>query len=292
MHRLADRFPCEVIIWPAQVQGPGSIEQVALAIRGMNILDESMRPDVLIVARGGGSLEDLWTFNEEAVVRAAAESVIPLISAIGHETDTTLIDYAADVRAPTPTAAAELATPVRSQLLFALQHMQERLHQLTLRMLRLEWTKVKGLARGLPQPHHILESAMQRLDDRSDRLARSMQHYLTVTTHRMQSQVLKHPAASLEMHLQNFAHVTDRFSRAARSVITLKGQELSYLTGRLEQASYSKILEKGFSWTSVNNSVVTKAADFPLDATSVTLHFVDGSVVVTPKNIERPVGNS
>ncbi|MES2608360.1 MAG: exodeoxyribonuclease VII large subunit [Pseudomonadota bacterium] len=287
LHRLADRFPCEVIIWPAQVQGPGSIEQVALAIRGMNVLDASMRPDVIIVARGGGSLEDLWTFNEEAVVRAAAESIIPLISAIGHETDTTLIDYAADVRAPTPTAAAELATPVRSQLLFALQHMQERMHQLTMRMLRTEWTNVKGLARGLPQPHHILESAMQRLDDRSDRLSRAMKHYLTLLTHRVQSQVLKHPATSLEMHLQCFGHLSERFFRATRSVMASKEQEFSYLTGRLEQSSYSKILEKGFVWTSVNDHVVTKAANFPLNAESVTLHFVDGAVVITPKKTTR-----
>ncbi|MES2252209.1 MAG: exodeoxyribonuclease VII large subunit [Pseudomonadota bacterium] len=289
LHRLADRFPCEVILWPAQVQGPGSIEQVSLAIRGMNVLDASMRPDVLIVARGGGSLEDLWTFNEEAVVRAAATSMIPLISAIGHETDTTLIDYAADVRAPTPTAAAELATPVRAQLLFTLQHMQERLHQLTLRMLRLEWTKVKGLARGLPQPHYLLESAMQRLDDRSDRLARAMNHYLTLTMHRVQKQVLKHPAASLEMHLQRFAHINERFSRSARSVIALKTQELSYLTGRLEQSSYSKILEKGFSWAAVNKSVIARAADFPLDATSIQLHFIDGSVLITPNTISKQI---
>lgn len=286
LHRLEDRFPCEVIIWPAQVQGPGSIEQVALAIRGMNILDASIRPDVLIVARGGGSLEDLWTFNEEAVVRAAAESTIPLISAIGHETDTTLIDYAADVRAPTPTAAAELATPVRSQLLFALQHTKERMHQLTLRMLRMEWMKIKGLARGLPQPHYILESAMQRLDDRSDRLTRAITHYLTLKAHRVKNQIIKHPASSLDIHLQHFSHISDRFSRAARSYITLKNQQVSYLTGRLEQSSYSKILEKGFSWTSINNKVVNKAADFPLNAETVTLHFTDGAVVIVPKEIK------
>jgi exodeoxyribonuclease VII large subunit len=253
----------------------------------MNVLDESLRPDVLIVARGGGSLEDLWTFNEEAVVRAVAESMIPVISAIGHETDTTLIDFAADVRAPTPTAAAELATPVRSQLLFALQHMQERLHQLTLKMLRLEWIKVKGLARGLPQPHYLLESAMQRLDDRSDRLVRAMNHYLTLMAHRVQNQVLKHPAASIDMHKQNFAYISDRFLRATQTFVTAKQQELAYLTGRLEQSSYSKILEKGFSWTSINNLVVTKAADFPIDATAVTLHFVDGNVVITPKEIVK-----
>src|SRR5207237_233877 len=120
LHRLEDRFPRHVLVWPVKVQGEGSAEQVAAAIRGFNDLPEDgpiPRPDVLIVARGGGSLEDLWSFNEEIVVRAAAESMIPLISAVGHETDVTLIDFAADKRAPTPTAAAEMAVPVRSELM-------------------------------------------------------------------------------------------------------------------------------------------------------------------------------
>ena len=119
LHRLADRFPRHVLVWPVKVQGEGAAEQVAAAIHGFNALPEHgqlRRPDLLIVARGGGSLEDLWSFNEEIVVRAAAESMIPLISAVGHETDVTLIDFAADKRAPTPTAAAEMAVPVRSEL--------------------------------------------------------------------------------------------------------------------------------------------------------------------------------
>ena len=119
LHRLADRFPRRVLVWPVKVQGEGSAEQIAAAIRGFNALPERgriPRPDLLIVARGGGSLEDLWSFNEEIVVRAAAESMIPLISAVGHETDITLIDFAADKRAPTPTAAAEMAVPVRAEL--------------------------------------------------------------------------------------------------------------------------------------------------------------------------------
>src|SRR5476649_1534226 len=120
LHRLQDRFPRRVLVWPVRVQGEGSAEQIAAAIRGFNALPEGgkiPRPDLLIVARGGGSLEDLWSFNEEIVVRAAAESMIPLISAVGHETDITLIDFAADRRAPTPTAAAEMAVPVRAELL-------------------------------------------------------------------------------------------------------------------------------------------------------------------------------
>ncbi|HEX8376041.1 MAG TPA: exodeoxyribonuclease VII large subunit, partial [Geminicoccaceae bacterium] len=120
LHRLADRFPRPVLVWPVRVQGEGAAEEIAAAIRGFNALSPGgpiPRPDVLIVARGGGSIEDLWAFNEEAVVRAAADSAIPLISAVGHETDTTLIDYASDFRAPTPTAAAEAAVPVRAELI-------------------------------------------------------------------------------------------------------------------------------------------------------------------------------
>ena len=129
LHRLADRFPRHVIVWPVRVQGDGSADEVAAAIRGFNALARDgpiRRPDLLIVARGGGSLEDLWSFNEEIVVRAAAASMIPLISAVGHETDVTLIDFAADVRAPTPTAAAEMAVPVRAELLLRVDSLARR----------------------------------------------------------------------------------------------------------------------------------------------------------------------
>ena len=132
LHRLADRFPRRVLLWPVKVQGEGSALEVAAAIEGFNALPEREtqilppRPDLIIVARGGGSLEDLWSFNEEIVVRAAAASLIPLISAVGHETDVTLIDFAADRRAPTPTAAAEMAVPVRSELLLDIQSLARR----------------------------------------------------------------------------------------------------------------------------------------------------------------------
>src|ERR1700678_4301977 len=129
LHRLAERFPRHVLVWPVRVQGEGAAEEIAAAIRGFNALPEGgaiPRPDLLIVARGGGSIEDLWSFNEEIVVRAAAESMIPLISAVGHETDVTLIDFASDRRAPTPTAAAEMAVPVRSELLSQVMDFERR----------------------------------------------------------------------------------------------------------------------------------------------------------------------
>jgi exodeoxyribonuclease VII large subunit len=173
LHRLADRFPRRVLVWPVKVQGEGSAEDVARAIRGFNALPENSRiprPDVLIVARGGGSLEDLWSFNEEIVVRAAAESLIPLISAVGHETDITLIDFAADKRAPTPTAAAEMAVPVRVELIARLDSLAGRNVSCWLRGQEARRTELRAAARALPDPDDLLALPRQRLDAAAERL--------------------------------------------------------------------------------------------------------------------------
>ncbi len=173
LHRIEERFPRRVLLWPVVVQGDKAKDEVAAAIEGFNRLAPNgplPRPDVLIVARGGGSLEDLWAFNEEVVVRAAAASEIPLISAVGHETDTTLIDLAADHRTPTPTAAAELAVPVRAELLTRNTDLGSRLYGGMSRHLRERQQTVGGLARGLPDPATLLGLANQRLDDLADRL--------------------------------------------------------------------------------------------------------------------------
>ncbi|MBL4895210.1 MAG: exodeoxyribonuclease VII large subunit, partial [Emcibacter sp.] len=162
---------------PVLVQGDGAAEQVAGAIRGFNSIDADgaiPRPDLLIVARGGGSLEDLWSFNEEVVVRAVADSDIPLISAVGHETDTTLIDYASDVRAPTPTAAAEYAVPVRDDLIYTLRDFDNRLHMSLRRSLQDKAQRLEGLSRGLPKPSDMLALGRQRFDDLSERLPRAL----------------------------------------------------------------------------------------------------------------------
>src|SRR5579885_1766313 len=181
LHRLADRFPRRVLLWPVAVQGEGAAEQVAAAIEGFNRLPAGgpvARPDLLIVARGGGSLEDLMPFNEEIVVRAAAASAIPLISAVGHETDTTLIDLAADRRAPTPTAAAEMAVPVRLDLVAQIGNIGGRMAGAMLRLLDERRLRVVGLGRGLPDPRSLLDAAAQRLDDRAERLGNGMQQFL------------------------------------------------------------------------------------------------------------------
>ncbi|MDW3222901.1 MAG: exodeoxyribonuclease VII large subunit [Paracoccaceae bacterium] len=173
LHRLRDRFPRKVLIWPVAVQGANCAPEVTRAIEGFNALSPGgalPRPDLLIVARGGGSVEDLWGFNEESVARAAAASDIPLISAVGHETDTTLIDYVSDQRAPTPTAAAELAVPVRHELMAWLEGQDARMKQALSQGLTRRGQRLRDMSRALPRPESLLDTPRQRLDTVSARL--------------------------------------------------------------------------------------------------------------------------
>ncbi|GKY87254.1 exodeoxyribonuclease VII large subunit [Sinisalibacter aestuarii] len=173
LHRLRDRFPRKVLIWPVAVQGEKCAPEVARAIAGFNALTPGgalPRPDLLIVARGGGSIEDLWGFNEEIVARAAAASAIPLISAVGHETDTTLIDYVADRRAPTPTAAAEMAVPVRRDLMAWTAEQEARLTAALTQGITRRGQRLTDLSRALPRPDTLLDGPRQRLDRASDKL--------------------------------------------------------------------------------------------------------------------------
>jgi len=177
LHRLSDRFPSHVLVWPVLVQGQGSADQVAAAIQGFSEIQPGgsvPRPDLVIVARGGGSVEDLWGFNEETVVRAIAECSIPIISAVGHETDTTLADYAADARAPTPTAAAEMAVPVRAELLAAVEDLAVRQKRAAPRPIALGRERLEARVQRLPKPQVLLQPQAQRLDDLSERLRRGL----------------------------------------------------------------------------------------------------------------------
>ncbi len=177
LHRLRDRFPVHVLIWPVAVQGEKCAPEVAAAIAGFNAIAPGgpvPRPDLIIVARGGGSMEDLWGFNEEVVVRAAAASRIPLISAVGHETDTTLIDFASDRRAPTPTAAAEMAVPVRLDLVATLDGQGARLSRALAQGVAQRGQRLRDLARALPRPETLVEQARQGLDLWSERLGNGL----------------------------------------------------------------------------------------------------------------------
>ena len=182
LHRLADRCPCHVIVWPVQVQGETAAAQIAAAVRGFNALAAGgavARPDLLSVARGGGSIEDLWPFNEEEVVRAVAASDIPTISAVGHETDTSLCDFAADVRAPTPTAAAEMAVPVRGDLLGQLRELGHRIERCARRSLERSGEQLESSLRRWPERDALLAPQRQRLDDLADRLPRALRTELS-----------------------------------------------------------------------------------------------------------------
>jgi exodeoxyribonuclease VII large subunit len=220
LHRLADRFPRRVLVWPVKVQGEGSAEQIAGAIRGFNALPEAgsiPRPDLLIVARGGGSLEDLWSFNEEIVVRAAADSAIPLISAVGHETDITLIDFAADKRAPTPTAAAEMAVPVRSELFVEVAALARRTFVCWQRGQEGRRNELRATVRALPGSSELLAIPRQRMDAAATALPRGLK-------------------ANTDAHFRRFAATAARLTlrvlrgqvAQANHRLTVSGERLSH----------------------------------------------------------------
>src|SRR5215470_1316308 len=224
LHRLADRFPRHVLLWPVAVQGERAAGEVAAAIRGFNRLTPDgpvPRPDVLIVARGGGSLEDLWAFNEEVVVRAAAASTIPLISAVGHETDTTLIDFAADRRAPTPTAAAEMAVPVRADLVAQTLDFGKRSIACLNRLTEEARLRLDGLARGLPRPAQLIAERIQTLDGCVERLLNARIVYFQRRrdlVSRLAAE-LPTPRQQMETHRQAVRHAGERMEACIRAVM-------------------------------------------------------------------------
>ena len=222
LHRIRDRWPCRVIVWPVVVQGDAAAGQVAGAIRGFNALAPGgpvPRPDILIVARGGGSVEDLWAFNDEALARTVAEGTIPLISAVGHETDTTLIDFVSDRRAPTPTAAAEMATPVLAELRGLVSDYDRRLSRCAGRVVEERRTRLQAAARGLPRPNDLLALAQQRFDIAAGRLDAALERNTSV-------------------HAQDLLKITARLSpEALARQRQAKGERLSDLSRRLDLAA-------------------------------------------------------
>jgi exodeoxyribonuclease VII large subunit len=253
LHRLAERFPVRVLLWPVNVQGEGAAAQIAGAIAGFNALEEGgavPRPDVLIVARGGGSLEDLLPFSEEAVVRAAANSRIPLISAVGHETDTTLIDYASDRRAPTPTAAAEMVVPVRVELLAQIAEESSRLLRGWQRFATERRQALAHRAARLLHPRALMETLAQKLDERSERLALAWKNGFS-----KRQQILQRLGAGLSLLplKQNMRHgasrlveISSRLQRAFSRHAEKNSESLERLGAMLESLSYQRVLQRGF----------------------------------------------
>ena len=242
LHRLRDRFPRHVLIWPVAVQGQACAPEVARAIEGFNRLAPGgpiPRPDLLIVARGGGSLEDLWGFNEEIVARAAAASEIPLISAVGHETDTTLIDYVADRRAPTPTAAAEMAVPVRLELMAAVDSLGGRLVQALMRRFELSRQRLRDLARALPRPEALAQAPRQRLDMWGERLAPALRQLVQQKRLMLERRAAPlQPRALAQLHANRSERLSAgaaRLEPALRRTLAERRRACAELSARLQR---------------------------------------------------------
>lgn len=267
LHRLADRFPVHVLVWPVLVQGQGAAEQVAAAVRGFGALAAGgavPRPDLVIVARGGGSIEDLWCFNEEVVVRAVADCPIPVISAVGHETDTTLVDFASDLRAPTPTAAAEIAVPVREELAQQLAELALRKRRAVNRPLQLGRERLLARAERLPKPQALFSPHAQRLDQAADRLRRG----LVDRTHLARSA---------------FQRIDSRLSLPLLSARLDRAQERLAGLARLHASlNPDAVLQRGYvRVTGADGATLTSRAA-AADEPSLTLHFRDGALKVAP----------
>ena len=264
LHRIRDRWPCRVIVWPVVVQGEQAAAQVAAAIRGFNAMTpggDVPRPDIVIVARGGGSVEDLWAFNDEALARTVAESAIPLISAVGHETDTTLIDFVSDRRAPTPTAAAEMATPVLSELKATTADLSARLHRSGGRVVTDRRGRIETADRALKRAPDLLRLAEQRFDIVSGRLAAGL-------------------ARNAAVHERNLVRVTSRLSPLLlQRPQAVQRQRIDSLAARLRPAMDRRLDRLGERLMALSKLYVAVDPDRPLQRGFARVTRLDGALV-------------
>jgi len=295
LHRLEDRFPRRVLVWPVRVQGEASAAEVAAAIDGFNALPERgplPRPDLIIVARGGGSLEDLWSFNEEIVVRAAAASLIPLISAVGHETDVTLIDFAADKRAPTPTAAAELAVPVRAELMSALASLGARKLACWQRNMESRRKELYLLSRALPALNELLSGPRQRLDACAERLPRALianaqLHHtqLTRVAARLSPRLLK---LRLARSSEIVVALEQRGKRARENYLQRRWDRVRSAEQLLSAFSYQGVLKRGFALVRDGEGRPVRTAAAVAAGMRLDIEFTDGRVAAVAEGESRP----
>jgi exodeoxyribonuclease VII large subunit len=309
LHRLSDRFPRHVVVWPVRVQGDTSAAEVANAIRGFNALADGGRirkPHLIIVARGGGSLEDLWSFNEEIVVRAAADSLIPLISAVGHETDITLIDFASDRRAPTPTAAAEMAVPVRSELLGQVAALGARQLSCWQRGLDQRRKELRALSRALPTAERLFEARRQRLDSLSERLPQALRTNAHAHERRYARIAAQLSPQTLRAHLRversRLRVAAERSVTGFRSFVERRRERFTVLAfeqragagfaryfarldERVERAerlleaySYQSVLKRGFALVRNDKGAPLRSAAAVSAGMRLDLEFADGRV--------------
>lgn len=285
LHRLEDRFPSRVIVWPVLVQGQGAAEQVAGAVRGFSELprDHPDRPDLVIVARGGGSIEDLWSFNEEIVVRAIAECSIPTISAVGHETDTTLADYAADRRAPTPTAAAEMAVPVRAELAAFLGDLSARTRSAILRPVSLGRERLAARADRLPRIETLLQPKAQKLDELAERLRRGLTDRAAQGRERLAQ--LRISLAALTRTIREARERLERQRLVPALVerpLADRRERLAAIARLAEQLHPDRPLQRGYVRVTVQSGATVTTRASAAKEESLGLHFADGVLDVAP----------
>lgn len=291
LHRLADRFPRRVTLWPVPVQGDGAAARIAAAIAGFNAFGEERRPDLLIVARGGGSIEDLMPFNEEVVVRAAAASAIPLISAVGHETDTTLIDFASALRAPTPTAAAELAVPVRADLVETLADFGLRAQRAERRARLLRAERLQAVAARLPRPQMLAGMARQRLDEAGERLPRALMGRARLLRTRLAAQGDR---LSPRLLVQGVARERARLGSPRvmpnpallRARLSSARAALAASFRMAESLSPQAVLARGYALVRLPDGSLARSAAAARAAPRLSIAFADGEVGV------RPIGDT
>jgi exodeoxyribonuclease VII large subunit len=263
------------------VQGSVAADQVANAVRGFNFMTEK-RPDILIVARGGGSIEDLWPFNEEVVVKAVFDSKIPIVSAIGHETDTTLIDYAADLRAPTPTAAIELITPVLADLRWQIADSRGRMEFSMARTLREFCTRIVSAAKCIRSSHFVILSIRQKFDDKIGRFLLAGNNCFQRENMRLKTRKLANLSSYLILKKQKYETVKELFGKQIENFMKQSAKNVNILSNRLEQSSFKKILQKGFCFVTdkVGKTIETKIEFEVLMSKGFTIHFQDGESTV------------
>lgn len=281
LHRIQDRFPTHILLWPVLVQGEKAAQQVSEAIIGFNGLE--VKPDVIIVARGGGSVEDLWPFNEEIVVRAAFNSKIPLISAIGHETDFTLLDFVADLRAPTPTAAAEKAVPVLTNIAATIRNIQNRAEYSLSKYFEYRQTKLLMLKKSLPNYQTILLNFVQRLDDFSMRFINSNIRFFELRYNQLNNFALrlKHPKDVVKLAEAKLSQISNRLDRASEAFYKTNQQKLKLFSSLLDSYSYKKTLGRGFTiLVNKQNNALTSANQVKT-GDKLTAEFHDGKLSVT-----------
>ena len=289
IHRVAERFRLHIIVWPVAVQGENSAAQLTAALNGFNALalDHNLRPDLLILARGGGSIEDLMPFNDEAVVRAVAASVIPIITAVGHETDTTLVDYASDLRAPTPTAAAEKATPVRTELLQKLLNAAQRAQLALARQLESARLKLHRSDSAMLHPRRQLEQFVLRLDDLSMRFEPLLARWLA-----QQGQTLiqlharlRPPSERITIAQRSLAQISERMPTAMRNRLQRQIQQLESSAALLESYSYKNTLARGYALVMTEAGEIVKTAAAANDQATLQVKFTDGTIRAAPENL-------